>query len=791
MKITIRIGVLLISQIILGQTYTGKIVDSQGQPISYANVVIYRTSDKLLLKGEISDDNGNFIINLTTDESAYLEISFIGFITQKIELTQHNLGTIILKEEGETLDEVTLTARKKLIQQKVDRLVFNVENSVASSGGDALDALKVTPGVNVQNSGLSIVGKQEVSVMVNDRIVMLSGEELMSYLSSIASSDIKNIEVITTPPSKYDAEGNSGLINIQLKKSPKNSWNNRVSTSYIQTTYPAVRIGNTFSYNSGKVQLLASVNGKKGNEGQIITSDISYPEGPWIGKLKSKNQQDFVSGRFGFDYTISDNSRIGFLYAGTTSNRDVSDRDNINILNINNVTIGSILSKGENDKKGQNHSLNAHYIQQLDTLGRKFSVDIDYFNFQNSQDRIFTSERFGNQISFFKANNISDQNINNYSAKVDIEHPFSWAKLSYGVKITSTKTKNLIDFFNLTSGVPVFDPLQSDNFEYTENVQAFYFDMAKSFGKKWRAKLGIRLENTQTRGFSKSINKIDKRNYSQLFPTAYISYIKNENNIFNISYSRRIKRPAFWELNPFRWHINSTSFVEGNPFLQPAVSDNFELKYVYKNKLISKVFVQLTNDGFGQIPQVDPTSNLQIYTRKNYYTAKIYGVDETALYNPFPWWNTVLEISVFSVNGIYKKDIDLNTKPINGLNFQFYYDHNFFLNTEKNLQLETTFRYTSPQRIFLYKTTSSFLLDLGAKLFLMNKALQFSLSVNDILKSSATDDFTFTNNIKQVYHTYNDNRFFKMGLIYKFGNQKINVDKYSFGNEQEKQRSRN
>lgn len=785
MKTVVTFLIALMSFNVIAQTYTGQVVDKQKLPISYANIVAKSKTDNSLITGVISDENGRFSIN-PKNENFYLEISFIGFATKKINPTKNNIGTITLKEDGNELEEVIITARKKIIQQKVDRLVFNVENTVAGSGGTVLDALKVTPSVNVDSDKLVIVGKGNVKVMINDRMVQLSGEELVGYLSSIASDDIKNIEVITTPPSKYDAEGNSGLINIQLKKTKENSWSNQIRTSYTQATYPLVNLGNTFNYSKGNISLLASINAIKGHRGQYNDMRIEYPDATWKTTIDMKNKKDMISGRLGIDYKLSDKSTVGILYAGSFADNDISDNGKTLIKDGNGTYL---INKGYADLDNTNHKFNAHYIQKLDTLGRKLSIDLDYFNFKNPLNRNFSSQRFMSNPFYFEAENISNQDIKNYSGKIDIEHPTKWAKFSYGGKITSTKTKNNVAFYNKSTGTSVLDPTQSNEFDYTENIQALYIDFVKPLSKKWQTKIGLRLENTQTKGVSKTTNQTNENNYAKLFPSMFFGYNANASNQFNISYSRRIQRPYFQSLNPFRFYINSISYQEGNPFLKPQISDNFELKHTYKRKLISKVFVSYIDDGFTNIIKVDNITKKQIVTVDNFYTAYNYGISETFLYSPAKWWNTMSQVTLSTIKTSYKKGFNLDAELLNGLNFQLYNKNTFFLNSSRTVQAEATVIYASPQKMMYFETSSMFGVDLGLKMQFLNKKLICTISANDIFRKKAVDIYTKTNGINQKYNTYMDSRNFKIGISYRFGNDKIRVKKHNFGNQEEQGRA--
>ncbi len=786
MKIITTFIIAFICVFSFGQTYTGKIIDEQNQPISFANIVAKNKANNLIVTGVISDENGEFSIKIKK-ETIFLEISFIGFNTKKIFPKQSNIGTIILEEDGQQLQEVVITARKKLIQQKVDRLVFNVENTVAGTGGTAFDALKATPSVHVDTDKLSIVGKGNVRVMVNDRLIQLSGNELNAYLSTIASDDIKNIEVITTPPSKYDAEGDSGLINIVLKKSKENSWNNQIRTSYTQATFPLFTVGNTFNYNKNDISVIASLNGTKGSTAQFNQFDIVYPSASTVTNLDMNNSENMISGRLGLDYAATNNSTIGVLYSGSFEDKGVIDEGKT-FTNDGNGTFTDNLGNAE--LTNQNHSINAHYIRKLDTLGRKLSIDIDYFNFKNKNTRNFSSEQFITNPSFFEAENSTNQKVENYSGRIDVQHPSKWGNFSYGAKTTFTKTDSDVSFYNKTTGIPVFDPIQSNEFKYSENINAFYADVSKPLGKKWQTKIGLRFENTRTKGVSKTNNQTNINSYNTLFPSVFIGYNSSKKNMFNLSYSRRIKRPSFELLNPFRFYINSISYQEGNPFLNPQISENLEFKHIYKGKLISKAFVSYVDDGYFNIIRAeDGTQQRIVVTYENFYKAYNYGLTETFIYSPTKWWNMTTQATLSRMDTRYKDGFNLDAELLSGWNFQLYNRNTFHLNEAKTIQAETTLVYASPQKLMYFSVSEMINFDVGLKFSMLDKKLNCTVAVNDIFRRRATNVNTKTNGIDQSYYNYFDTRNFKISLNYSFGNKKIKVKKHNSGNEDEQNRA--
>lgn len=772
----------------------GQILDAESKTLEFVEIIVLN-SDSSAIASELTELDGSF--NIPNIEKGNYDIiirSFSGILNTQAVLVEKDIDLgIITVNDVVVLKEVVITSQKPLIERKVDRTVFNVGSSALATGGDALDALRVTPGVSVQNDAISIIGKSSMAVMVDGRLLQLSGEDLLNYLQSISSDDIKSIEVITTPPAKYEAEGNSGLINIKLKKGKNNSWGNSIRTSYIQTTYPAGSLGNSFYYNKNKLSLSANVDAKKGNEQYTDTYTIYFPNSRNESEAKSKNSQDYYSGRIGLDYSINDNVTIGGIAQYYNSKPNSSENSYINIFDSSDNLASTILTDGTTQETNSTGSYNLHYIQKIDTLGKKLSVDLDYFNFIEKKNRNFNSQEFSSEgVSLYQliANNEGNQDINNYSAKIDFEHPTKWANISYGTKFTFTNTNSAVNFYDQTSGTPVLDPSQSDEFEYTENIQSAYFDIAKSFGEKWQSKIGLRFESTQTTGLSKSTDQVNKNKFNKLFPTFYLLYNANENNIINLNYSRRINRPDFWELNPFKWYINSNSYSEGNPFLQPSFSDNIELTYGYKQKYYATFVSQIRTNAFGQIPQVNPDNNQQIYTRQNYHTAYVNGLVQVFVYNKFSWWEGQVQANAFYLHTKINKEFEQSLPVQQGINLNLSTNNTFILNKKKTVMGEVGYWVAPPNNVLIFQQSTAMSLNLGLKVSLLNRSLQCGFSANDIFRTSNPDITTYTNNVRQLYNSYYDNRYYKLSLKYTFGNKSNNVNERSFGNQSEKNRAR-
>jgi hypothetical protein len=767
----------------------GKIT-SETTSLEWADVSILNSEGKII-DGTTTKKDGSFEINLKS--GAYkIGINLLGFNDYEKEFSLEkdtDLGIIVLTENTTTLSEVVIQSKKKTIEQKTDRLVYNLENNVTTTGGDALSAINTAPGVVVKNDVIMILGKGVSRVMIDGRLIELTGEELNNFLKSISAADIKNIEIISNPPAKYEADGTGGLINIIMKKGTRDSWKNTTTASYDQNKYGIYTLRNNFYYNKNKFRLSASVNGKTGYKNADESLKMYFPDG--LSKMNSttKVKNENLSGKLALDYDFSKSTTIGFQFLNDINNPDFGSDIRIEKYNNQNELENVTLNKSFTDKGSKNQTYNAHLITKLDSLNRKLSFDGDYFNYSSKFDRDFIANNYTPDMQFVDVNqagrNISNQDIDNWSFKADMEHPLQALNLSYGAKMSFTNSVSDVLFYDNSTGTPELDLSQSNRFKYTENNQSVYINADKKINEKWNLQMGMRIENTQTNGFSETLNQENVNDYLKLFPTFYASYKKNENNSFSLNYGKRINRPRFDLLNPFKVYINSNSYSEGNPFLKPSFSDNFELAHSYKEILRTSVFMNVTTNGYGVIFTSIPETNTQIITRDNYFKGLNYGVGESYSAGFAEWWQS--ENSLYFLGSKTEFIKDINATPSNSLQIDFSTNNTFILG--KTTKLQVDFSYSTPFKNGLYEIgyVSSF--DIGFKQDLFNKTLQVAFLANDIFNTSYLKDFvSVVNGVKQVYSQNESNRFVRLSVVYNFGNKKINVKDRNFGNQEERKR---
>lgn len=766
----------------------GKVIEnSSNKPIEFVNAMLMKKDS--VYSGAVTDSLGGFII--TAPKGDYtLKLEYFGEVFTKKGMNISNnvdLGTLKMEEITE-LQEIVIESKKPLIQRKVDRLVFNVENTVSAHGGDVIDVLKITPGLKVQNDQISMIGKNGVSVMIDDRLIQLSDNELINFLKALKSDDIKDIEVITTPPARYEAEGNGGIINIKLKKNKVDGWSNTVRTIYKQATYPSFSIGNNLMYKKNKLNILFDIGYRKDQD--IYTNNILYnfPLNYLQQSVFEKSNTNGVAGTINIGYKVNEKLQLGLQYSGFSTDANKENSNINNIINYQNQNVNNtLLSDGITNEKYNSNSLNFNAIKSISNSDNKIMFDVDYFNLNTNRFNNLNSHDFKSEFTTVDNNNL--RKIENVSSKIDFDILNKWANLSFGAKISFTETNNDIDIsrYNIINKKPKSVYNQLDYFTYNENIQAIYFSANRKFGTKLEGKIGLRTEFTQSKGYSETENKTNTNKYVEYFPSVYLSYLHDGENTFTLSYGRRVNRPSYSNLNPARWYLTPTSYEEGNPFLQPSFTSNFELSHSYRNFLTTTVSFSKTKNGFGQLTIHDVKYNMQAFVRRNYYNYNLFLLSEYINYNVFPWWTASAEGSVYyTETNTYTKYLE---PKYSGWGGYFSTTNNFIFNENKTILGQLTYEYNFPTLFNENKIEEYSSLGIGLKLLLNRKKLQIAINANNILGTDRIKTSNTTQGVYQTFKQYYDTQYIRLSLSYKFGNKDISGDKRRTSNDEEKGRS--
>jgi len=780
--------------ICFSQTYqiTGTVVDNHSNKVSYAGVSLIQNDS--VVRYAMTDENGNFLL-ISVEQGDYnLQIRLFGdtLFSKNIVIDKNiELGTIAV-EQALKLKEVTVTARKKLIEQKTDRLIFNVENSIAASGGTALDVLNITPRISMKNDQFTMVGKSTMIVTINDRPLQISGNDLANYLKSIPSENIASIEVISNPPAKYEAEGNSGIVNIRLKTPKADSWNASLFSSYQQSTYATGNWGGRFTYQKNNLTIATNAAYMNGSDASLEKQTLYYPNETFYNNSNSRDFYKGFSGQFGIDYRLNKKWSVGAQYSGSFSKPETQRNITGTVMDLSSNPQQTLKTGLNNLSENNNNALNFHSIYNFNSSGKTLSLDADYFKYGKNQNQTFATNSYDadNTLipdSYSSLNNTGQQNIENYSVKIDMLHPLKWLKLNYGGKISFTTTNNNLAYYDLSSGIPEYDNSLSNVFRYTENNQSLYLSAEKKWNEKWNLKLGLRLENTQTKGYSLTLDEEHDQNYTKLFPTAYLTYSPNDSHSFSLNYGKRISRPRFSMLNPFKRYISPYMSISGNPYLEPSFMNNIELNYMYKNNLNVTLYYSNETNGYSLVTVIEPDSIQLNSTMLNYYTNYSYGTYIGYTFNKFKWWESYLYGNAFYT--VTHADYPGIPKKTEGWGASLSASNSFVLNTAKTFLGSLNLSYAFPSTYLNTKNKASFVTSIGLK-YILNKKLTFSLSLNDIFKTN-TQRWRVTNDgIPMDCYNYSDARYVTLAVSWRFGNNKINSRDPKTGNTEEKGRAR-
>ncbi|WGH75230.1 outer membrane beta-barrel family protein [Tenacibaculum tangerinum] len=753
----------------------GIVKDSSNVAIEFANVVLTNEKNEIV-KGVITDEKGEF--SLSAKKGTYkLSISFLGYKdwVKKVTLDDSfDFGIVILEESQNNLDEVVVAGRKKIIERKGDRIIFNVQNSILANGISGIDLLKNVPRIDPTSEGLRIIGKSNVQVLINGKILNIDGVDLKNYLNSLRSDNIEKIEVITSPSSKYDASGNSGLINILLKKKSVLGFDGSITSSYIQRTKPTNNQSLNLSYSNKK--LIIGYNVFLGKENRVSEKNNEYffLNETRSSSENSKRNNEGLSNTFNLDYKLTKNSNFGFYLNFNKWNNDVDYLSTVKFIENNTTSKAQVLSSII-DGKYNFVSVSPYYDIKLDSIGKVIKLRYNFIKSETDNSSNLSSENYMGSFQTLEETSSSRNDIENdftvNSVGVDVELPLKSMKIEFGAKYLKFDADNNVHFFNTSSGIDVIDSDLTNNFRYHEQIIATYFSGNKSFGEKVYTSVGLRFESTEVNGNLISHDAFFINNYNNLFPNIFISYDPNDNHSYSLSYNRRIFRPTLTDLNPFRVYQDEFNYSVGNPNLMPRLSDNVEIGYTYKGELSIAMYVSRTSDNIAIITTPSNDNQTIITQPLNALTTYDFGSDISC------YWKINNNLRSFnSFNLTYQKstssDANLPDDDLKGLNASISSNTTYVFNSEKDHKFFLNAFYAFPGVEEAYVSKNIFFLKLGANLNFLNKKININCYIGDLFNTTIARNtvnfqtFLFKNRI------FNDNRQFNISLTYKFGNNK-------------------
>lgn len=774
-----------------GSKIVGNVIGNNQKDLEAATVTLMNASDSSVVKISISDRTGAFEFENIPEGKYLVSISAVGFEPryESVEVSTENtpvtMKPVQLSTRVHAMAGVVVTAKKPPVEVRAGKTVVNVDASPTNTGLNVLEILEKSPGVSVDNDGnVSLKGKSGVLILIDGKQTYLSGTQLAAFLKSIQSNSLDQIEIMTNPPAKYDASGNAGVINIKTKKGTLKGMNGNLSLTYNQGFYSKFFAGANFNYRNDKLNIFGSYDGGQWEGLGTLRIDRNfYKEGAFSGSSDQStdrhNRSNWNNMKVGFDYNFTKKDVAGIVVTGSINPWKNWQNSSSNLRDANGDVNTIFVTDAYNGNRSRNINTNFNYKHTFDSTGREISVDLDNGYYKNTgtnsmNTTIFdpNNEQRGNTV-LLEGNIPSEIRI--YTAKTDYVHPFSKnIKLEAGVKTSFVNTDNNVLYQRDTSTGWKVDVQRTNHFVYKENVNAAYAILTTSV-KKWEFTGGLRMENTNASGTQRLNDSSFTRHYTNLFPNVGAVYSINEKNQLSFAYSRRIRRPNYEDLNPFTFFLDSLTYGQGNPYLQPEISDRLELSHTFKRFFTTTFSFTQTNDIITDILKQQTEKRTTFQTKENFSRMQQFGLSVSANKQLLSWWSINVYAGVFVNNytGLYNDGatntpVDINVAAITGnLSNSFTFAGTW--------AAELSGWYNSNPSEGLLVGRSMGAMNVGLSKQIMKKKGNIKFGVRDILRTSNFSGYSRYADVDvDIYNDRRrDNRVYNVSFTYKFGKSNI------------------
>lgn len=758
----------------------GLVKNTSGKAVEYASVAL-KYNDERLFKGVLTDSVGRFMFANVPNGTYKLVISSMGYINHTIPNFQisdtkniHHFSNIQMADDAKQLNAVVVSGQKKIIEQSMDKMTLNVENSILAEGNTALELLERAPGVKIDSDGkISLKGRTGVNVMMNGKLTYLSASELAVLLKAINSSSISKIEIINSPSSKYDAAGNAGIINIVMKKNQMKGLNGAVSVNGGAGRNARYGGGFNLNYRSSSFNIYGNYNyGYRGEteyldfirrfaDGQATTSRTSTQRTETNEPLNTHNF------RVGIDYEIDTNNVIGLLVNGNMG-RYIHDSKTSNLIKNNQeILLSDMLTQNYDKQSWQSLTYNLNYLHRFAKKGRELSADLDFAPNRFSSN--LNLDTYTKPNSDFPSGDLAKRRgtvparTDVYVAKVDYADVLNKAiKWEAGAKSSFIEADNNLVYHQFINNDWQYDATSSNHFRYKEQIHAAYLNLMAEFGKT-SVQAGLRGEYTNTNGNQITTNTIFNRDYFQLFPNVAVNQNLNTNNQVQLSYSRRIERPNYGALNPFRMFRDPSLYYEGNPYLKPELTQNIVFNHVFKGKFTTSLNYSRTTDVITWVTGQNDATNTTYEAPKNLPSLINYGVSFTAQIDYFKWWSGT------NFANIFRNKYDLEDEQHKQTSFSINTQNSFKITKGFSAELNAFYNSASVYGIITEK--SYWAVSAAFQKSVLNDKGSIKLAINDIFQTNNFRNETRYQNIDMYSRIWIDSRRAILSFIYRFGKQ--------------------
>lgn len=737
---------------------SGKVVDSKNNPLEYTTVSLHNKIDSSLVTGSITDAAGNFTIEATPG-TFWLEVQFISYQTKKVpnitvskESPHENVGAIVLTDDSQTLSEVVVAGEKQQMELSLDKRVFNVSNDLTNRGRNASEILDNVPSVAVDVEGnVSLRGSNNVRILVDGKPSGLVGLSSPDALRMLQGDLIERIEVITNPSARYEAEGMAGIINIILKKERRNGLNGSITAN----------VGIPSNYG---VSLNVNVRRKWLN--LFSSYGINYRESPGSGKSNQifygdefttytdRTQDRIRSGlshnfRIGSDFYINENNTLtaSMLYR-------ISDEENTSEILYNNRysnmpdLVSTTLRKDKEIEDESNWEYELNYDKTFKKEDQKLTASVQYRaggeTEKSNIDEIVLSDGSGSDEEPLFQRSLNKENSENFLFQTDYVHPFNKeGKFEVGLRSTFRIIETEYRVEELQENEQWINLEGFTNqFNYDEAIHAFYGIIGNKVNN-FSYQAGLRAEYTDITTELLETNERNDKDYFSLFPSAHLTYeLKNDNSL-QASYSRRLNRPNFWNLNPFTSFSDARNIRTGNPDLDPDFTNSFEVGYLKnwpKSSVYSGAYYRQTTDVIQWLSRAEGDTT---YTRpENFGTMDAYGVETNYSQDLASWWKINLNANFYraiTTGTAFEEKLESDTYTFSGR-----------LNSKITLwdavQFQQNVNYRAPEETPQGRRKAFYTIDLALNKDIFQGKGSLTLSVRDLLNSRKWRNETFGDN---------------------------------------------
>lgn len=775
-----------------GQQVTGVVRDAAGSPVTGATVSLLK--DTTVVKLAVTKDGGAYSFVDVKAGTYKISVSYIGLQTKATEpftVTDKPVELAALQLERSTgdLKAVTVSAKRPIVEVKAEKTILNVEGTINSTGSDALELLRKAPGVMVdKDENLSVSGKNGVQVHIDGRPTPLAGQDLANYLKTLQASQIESIEIITNPSAKYEAAGNAGIINIRLKKNRSFGTNGSVSAGYNIGVYPKYNAGLSLNHRNQNVNVYGNYNYSNNKNQTLMNLHRTVLDTVFDQSAKTVMTSMSHNLKAGIDYTINKRSSVGIIANGSFSDPDGITEGRTVISYRPTNTVQRILVAGNTtDMKRNNMNLNVNYnYSSAKSRNLALNADHGYYDINTSQLQPNTYYDASGQTKMYSVvyEMISPTTIKIYSAKADYDQPFAKGTLGIGAKGANIGTDNDFRRYNVGTSGKELDRDRSNRFTYDENITAGYVNYNRTL-KGVMIQGGLRVENTNTEGRSVGEKKSGgsyipatsgfDRNYTDFFPSAAITFNKNPMRQWNFTYSRRIDRPAYQDLNPFEFKLDEYTFQKGNTELRPQYTNSFGVTHTYKYKLNATLNYSHVKDIFTQLIDTAERSKSFI-SKQNLATQDIVSLN---ISYPFMYKSFTSFINMNSNFSKYKADFGAGRQvDLEAFGVTLYTQNSIRFGKNKTWTGEVTGVYVGPtiwQGAFRSQTIWG--IDAGIQKQVMKGKGTFKISMSDLFNTfEFTGKTDFAGQTSRV-NAHWESQQLKMNFTYRFGNSQVKAAK--------------